>query len=296
MILFFFLPFYALEALIYNNLLHYLVHLLQNSNNYLFVANSSPYVAEITVLNGYSLSAIITRTEQVFFVLYKWNRNDKDFHGKGIRSVDSAGMEMRRPYRVDCRAVRTFQLVPSGGRRISARPGGAMLRGGSAVYTYCLFCETASCIFLARIAEAILPCRAIQPKQVQHRLKKGRVDDVVRDFMPGYLFLYFEEDPFPGVMRLPTIPGVHRFLGDSNNKYVLTGPDEQFALMIREKSGLIGKMEVYEEGERLHLYKSDLDVYDIQIVKVDRRKGRMKIQFTFAENPVATWVEFVIRQ
>ncbi len=164
------------------------------------------------------------------------------------------------------------------------------------MYTYCLFCETASCIYITKIAEAILPCKAIQPKQVQHRLKKGKVDDVIRDFMPGYVFLYFEEDPFPGIMQLPLIPGVHRFLGDSNNKYVLTGIDEQFAMMLREKNGLIGKMTVYEAGERLHLDKSDLDIFDVSILKVDRRKCRMKIQITFADNPVTTWVEFAIRE
>ncbi len=163
------------------------------------------------------------------------------------------------------------------------------------MYTYCIFCETASCVFLAKIAEAILPCRAIQPKQVQHRLKKGKVNDVVRDLMPGYIFLYFKEDPFPDVMRMQTIPGVHRFLGDGDSSYVLTGADERFAMMIHEKNGLMGKMEVYEEGNILRLYKSDFDVYDIQILKVDRRKCRMKIQFEFADSFVTTWVEFVIR-
>ncbi len=163
------------------------------------------------------------------------------------------------------------------------------------MFTYCLFCETASCIYLTKIAEAILPCRAIQPKQVQHRLKKGKVDDIIRDFMPGYIFLYFEQNPFPGIMRMQIIPGAHHFMGDSENKYVLTGRDEQFALMLLEKNGMIGKMQVYEEGQRLHLTKSDLDIFDIEILKVDRRKGRMKIQFSFADNPVATWVEYEVQ-
>ncbi len=162
------------------------------------------------------------------------------------------------------------------------------------MYTYCLFCETASCVYLAKIAEAILPCKAIQPKQVQHRLKKGKVNDVIRDFMPGYIFLYFDENPFPEIMRLLIIPGVHRFLGDSNNKYVLTGIDEQFALMILEKEGVIGKMQVFEEGQMLHLAKSDIDIFDITILKVDRRKCRMKIRFNFVDNQVTTWVEFEI--
>ncbi len=59
---------------------------------------------------------------------------------------------------------------------------------------------------------------------------------------------------------------------------------------------MIGKMEVYEEGQMLHLFKSDLDIFDIEILKVDRRKGRMKIQFSFADNPVATWVEYEVQK
>ncbi len=205
------------------------------------------------------------------------------------------GIEMNPLYHVDYWAVGYFREMPSGGLKASDRHGGAMPEGGCSMFTYCLFCETTSCIYLTRIAEAILPCRAIQPKQVQHRLKKGVVDDIIRDFMPGYIFLYFEEDPFPGIMRMQSIPGAHHFMGAGENKYVLTGRDEQFALMLLEKNGMIGKMQVYEEGQILRLTKSDLDIFDIEILKVDRRKCRMKIQFNFADNPVTTWIEYDIK-
>ena len=164
------------------------------------------------------------------------------------------------------------------------------------MFTYCLFCETASCATVAKIAEIILPCRAIRPRQIQHRLRKSQADDIMRDLLPGYIFLYFEEDPYPAVTRMRGIPGVLRMMGDAKGRYVLTGKDEEFAMSILRCGGVIGKLSVYEEGNMLHLDKSDLDILDVAIRKVDRRKHRMQIQLNFANTPTTTWVEYVVRK
>ena len=164
------------------------------------------------------------------------------------------------------------------------------------VYTYCLYCESVKCSFVAAAAQTILLCRAIRPRQVQHRLKDGRADDAVRDLMPGYVFLYFEEDPFPAVLRMRTIPGVRRIVGDSGRNYALTGDDEQFALGLLSAGGVVGKMQVYEEGTTLHLMTSGRQKIATEILKVDRRKQRMKIQLNFSHQPTTTWVEYEIME
>ena len=162
--------------------------------------------------------------------------------------------------------------------------------------TYCLFCETDRCRSLGRIAESILPCRAIAPRMIQHQYRKGQIRDVVRDFLPGYLFLYFEEDPGLQVMRMRSIPGTLRFMGDVRDDYRLSGNDESFALRILRCGGAIGKMAVYEEKERFHLVSSEWGELDAAILKVDRRRHRMQVQVVFAKKPVTVWVEYVLQE
>ena len=94
--------------------------------------------------------------------------------------------------------------------------------------------------------------------------------------------------------QLRRIPGVYDLIGDRDNDYCLAGRDESFALRILQTNGVIGGMAVYEENQVLHLVSSDLDELDVRILKVDRRKHRMKIQFTFANNQVSTWVEYMV--
>ena len=71
---------------------------------------------------------------------------------------------------------------------------------------YCLFCETLKCDHVASAVMEKFPCRALSPKQVQHIHVKGGMRDVVHDLLPGYVFLYCEEEelnmaavPSPGV-------------------------------------------------------------------------------------------------
>ena len=162
------------------------------------------------------------------------------------------------------------------------------------MYVYCLFCETSRCARVAQIAELIQPCRAISPITVQHILKKGKVLDIERSFLPGYVFVYYDEQPGPQLFKLRRIPGVYDLIGDRDNDYCLAGRDESFALRILQTNGVIGGMAVYEENQVLHLVSSDLDELDVMILKVDRRKHRMKIQLTFANNQVSTWVEYMV--
>ena len=53
--------------------------------------------------------------------------------------------------------------------------------GGECVYAYCVFCETAICDYVARMAEQTLHYKSISPKQVQHTWYEGKMVDVVHD-------------------------------------------------------------------------------------------------------------------
>lgn len=70
------------------------------------------------------------------------------------------------------------------------------------MYTYCVFCETVRCDYVARTAEQTLHCKSVSPKQVQHTWFQGKMVDVLHDLFPGYVFMYTDEPtmPYPGVL------------------------------------------------------------------------------------------------
>ena len=159
------------------------------------------------------------------------------------------------------------------------------------MYCYCLFCETAKCQAIAREAEALLDCRAISPKQVQHTRSQGRMVDFVHDLLPGYVFLYLTDGPLP-LLPLRRISGILKCLRNGDGTYELRGDDEQFALMLLEKGGVIGKTPVYQEGEMIRLKEGAFANVPTRILKVNRRNMRMQIEIPFANTRVKTWVEY----
>lgn len=161
------------------------------------------------------------------------------------------------------------------------------------MYAYCFFCETARCGYIARTAEQILQCKAISPKQVQHTWHQGKMVDVIHDLLPGYVFIYTENEPLD-IVRIREISGVIRCLSSSESHYELTDTDKQFAVMLYEHQGVIGKTKVYQEGQMIRICQGAFEGVETKILKVNRHKQRMQIEIPFANMPVKTWVEFEI--
>ncbi len=164
--------------------------------------------------------------------------------------------------------------------------------GGQEMYTYCVFCETVRCDYVARTAEQTLHCKSVSPKQVQHTWFQGKMVDVLHDLFPGYVFMYTDEPM--DILRIQKIHGVIRCLSSSEGMYELTGADRQFALMLFQHQGIIGKTKVYEEGQFIRICQGAFEGVETRILKVNRHKQRMLIEIPFANMPVKTWVEFEI--
>ena len=161
--------------------------------------------------------------------------------------------------------------------------------------TYCICCETVRAPAAARAAEIVLGCRAIYPKQIQHTRVHGQRRDIVHDLLPGYVFLYFDEDEIDlGQCKL--LSGFIRCLSDHHGHYRLEGNDERFALMLLENGGVLGKTRVYEEGQLIRICEGAYKGVAARILKVDRRNERIQIDLTFANRSLKTWVEYEIVQ
>lgn len=161
--------------------------------------------------------------------------------------------------------------------------------------SYCIFCETNKCAAFASLAEKLLDCRAMYPKQIQHTFSKGIAADIEHDLTPGYVFLFSKEHSSPPDMALArNIPGFIRSLKGSDDSLELAGDDERFAMMLFENGGVIGKTKVFSEGDRIRLTDSAFSGLEAEILKVNRRNQRMQIEIPFANSKIKTWVEYEI--
>ena len=159
--------------------------------------------------------------------------------------------------------------------------------------TYCLFCETSKTAFIAKAVAEMTGGKTLRPRQIQHTWAKGGgTRDVENDLMPGYIFLYC--DAKADISRINTLQGVIRCLSSTAGEYELTGQDEQFALMLLEKNGVIGKTRVYQEGQRIRIAGGAFEGVTAKILKVERRLSRMQVEIPFARQQVKTWVEYEI--
>ncbi|MBR6186550.1 MAG: hypothetical protein IKQ41_09850 [Clostridia bacterium] len=163
------------------------------------------------------------------------------------------------------------------------------------MYTYCLFCDTVKCQAVARAMMQKIDCRAFSPKQVQHTWSKGKMVDLAHDLLPGYVFVYLKDEPLD-ISLLRSIQGVIRCLSSQDRQYELSGADEQFALMLLQKDGVIGKTQVYEEGQLIRICEGASEGVETRILKVNRRNMRMQIEIPFAGRPARTWVEYGIKR
>ena len=165
---------------------------------------------------------------------------------------------------------------------------------GSRMFTYCVFCETAKAYVVSEMIRQRIGCRTLSPMQVQHAwVKGGGTKDIARPLLPGYVFLYSEEKlPMGDVYA--SASGIIRCLSNTAGEFELSGADEQFALMLLEKNGIIGKTEVYQEGQRIRIRDGAFLGVTATNLKVERRLSRMQIEIPFANRPVRTWVEYEI--
>ena len=157
--------------------------------------------------------------------------------------------------------------------------------------SYCLFCETVKCGFVAREISARFGCRTICPKQVQHTWARGKMTDIVHDLLPGYVFVYTQEEGL-NVAALCATPGVIRCLRNVGGGFCLQGGDEQFALMLLSRDGVIGKTRVYREGQMIRICEGAFAGVEAKILRVNRRNMRIQIELSFASTVVKPWVEY----
>ncbi len=159
----------------------------------------------------------------------------------------------------------------------------------SDLYAYCLYCRTQRCEKIARMLEVKGMVRAFSPRILQRQRVKGENIRMYTDFLPGYVFA-FSEKQLKDYSVFFGIDGVIRKVGQADEKYELQGSDREFAMELLEKDGIVGGMRMVKIGEEVTLDDPLFAGNRGKVTRIDYRKERARVDFTFRGNECHTWV------
>ena len=157
------------------------------------------------------------------------------------------------------------------------------------MYVYCLFCRTQRCARIAQLMEIRGIKRAFSPRILQRKRVQGKNEIHYADLLPGYVFL-FHEEKLTDFSVFFGIDGVIRKVGDADEWYELQGQDREFALQLLEKDGEVGSMQLLKIGQEVTLADPLFAGGRGKVTKIDYRKQRARVDFTFRGNECHTWV------
>ena len=155
---------------------------------------------------------------------------------------------------------------------------------------YCVYVRTARCTAFADDAARITGARVIYPQTVQHTWSHGKMTDIVHPLTPGYVFFYAEAAV--DLMSVRRIEGYIRSLRGEDGEYELSGGDRDFAMAILACGGIVGRTEVYREGDMIRLNEGLFAGVPATILRVNRRNSRMQLEIPFGPTTIRTWVEY----
>ena len=152
------------------------------------------------------------------------------------------------------------------------------------VFAYCLFCETQRCRLIAEFITRRYGYKCFSPQVIQRKWIKGIPMEERHDWLPGYVFLYTNEEITPRF----DISGIIRCLGNGG----LIGNDLTFAEMLFHRNGILGQVSLLQEGD--HCFVADPSWKGIQgtVIKMDRGRKRCCLEFSFDGIRRTIWVGY----
>ena len=156
----------------------------------------------------------------------------------------------------------------------------------------CLFCRTGHEMNVARQIEARNHGKAIFPRKVKPFRVNGVWEDRMDVLLPGYLFVYSEEE-YP-VRELYTLEGVIRvlFYQKDNRDGWLEGSDRAFAEWIWKEEGLIGKLEAVKEGSYVHIKDDALKAFRGKVVEINKGRRSAHVVLDLMGSSKSLWLGY----
>ena len=115
--------------------------------------------------------------------------------------------------------------------------------------------------------------------------RKGKQFETLAPIFPGYLFVEAKEISPKLYMKLSGIKGFFRFLNSNENIVPLSQNDRKLLTYLLSFGQVVNKSIVYfDKNNRIKVISGPLKQLEGQIIKVDRRKGRAKVQLDMFKN------------
>lgn len=166
-----------------------------------------------------------------------------------------------------------------------------MSKKKSMQHAYCLFCRTGAEAGLKEgIERKFDHIHALYAVQEKHKVVDKRYEIDRRNFLPGYLFLYTEEElDFEMLLR---IEDVYKILGDEVSAHELQGSDKAFADWLWENDGVIGISKIRIVENKLQILSGPMQHFSRKILKLDKHTRNVRIRMDFLGKTSDIWLAF----
>lgn len=145
---------------------------------------------------------------------------------------------------------------------------------------FCIFCKSGSeCTVAKKInelnigAEALVPIKAVQEK------RKGIWQEKNQILLPGYVFLYANEDLDHNLKG--RISNIYKILQYQDGAKELTGSDYEYAMWVNRNHGSIKTSRVFTEGKEVKVVEGPLIDICGKIMKLDKHKRKVWVEIDF---------------
>lgn len=118
------------------------------------------------------------------------------------------------------------------------------------------------------------------PKKLIRERRKGVNKEVEKVLFRGYVFINSAVD-FKAYYEIKNTPGVIKFLKSGTDILQLEEDEAEILDKLLSKDEIIGISNIFIENSEIRVIDGPLKNFEGKIVKVDRRKGRAKVLFTF---------------
>lgn len=143
---------------------------------------------------------------------------------------------------------------------------------------------------LAVLRRNLPQSKGIVPQRTLRESRNGKWKTVIRTIFPGYVFVYLElfvemKIDAPVFYKLSGIPGVIRILGNDCTPSPVPDDEMRIVLMLAGDGDPIGMSEVFIEGGKVRVKSGVLQGLEGQIIKVDVRRFRAKVNISLMGEP-----------
>lgn len=128
-------------------------------------------------------------------------------------------------------------------------------------------------------------CELLFPERQLTIRRQGQILKDLQPIFPGYIFLKVDDLTEELIALFRKMDGYIRFLPCTPNAKPLYGNDLDIVVSFTSFGQTLGVSKVYfNENDRIVVTEGPLLGFEGNIIKVDRRKKRVKIKLTFANN------------